>query len=87
MVPSLDTSIHVSTEGGRWDMTRRPAATRLEDFGASGTVPPAERLRTYREQAKDLPPKVRARFWLGVLERDPEVKRLAAISHDRRQRH
>jgi hypothetical protein len=50
---------------------------RLEDFGARGVVPPAERLKEYQEQSKGLSRRLRARFWLEVFERDSEVKGLA----------
>ena len=49
---------------------------RLEDFGARGVVSPAERMQEYQSQCKGLPKKVQARFWLGILERDPDVRRL-----------
>ena len=49
---------------------------RLEDFGARGVVPPAERLKEYQEQSKGLSRRLQARFWLEVLERDQEVARI-----------
>ena len=55
-------------------------ASRLEDFGASGVVSPIERLKEYQEQCKGLSKKLQARFWLEVLERDSEVKKL--LQHD-----
>jgi hypothetical protein len=59
---------------------------RLEDFGARGVVSPAERFKVYQEQAKGLAPKVRARFWLGVLERDPDVRKLLDLKEKNRRR-
>ena len=61
---------------------------RLEDFGVRETLGPQERLREYQEQAKDMRQSLRARFWLGVLERDPEVKALVSERnpHKRRMR-
>jgi len=48
----------------------------LEDFGARGVVPPAERLKEYQEQSRGLSRRLQARFWLEILERDHEVARI-----------
>jgi len=48
----------------------------LEDFGARGIVSPAERFKQYQADCKVLPRAIQGRFWLEVLERDPQVKRL-----------
>jgi hypothetical protein len=50
---------------------------RLEDFGAHGVVSPAERFRDYQQESKGLARKCQARFWLEVLERDSQVRKLA----------
>jgi hypothetical protein len=49
---------------------------KLEDFGIKVDPTPQERLKTYQDQAMGLAPKVRAKFWLGVLDADAEVKKL-----------
>jgi hypothetical protein len=51
-------------------------ASRLGDFGVRGLAPPAERLKAYQEQSKGLSRRLQARFWLEVLERDSQVKKL-----------
>ena len=51
-------------------------ASRLEDFGARGIASPADRLKEYQSQSKGLPKKLQAKFWLEVLDRDTEVKRI-----------
>jgi len=61
-------------------------SARLEDFGARGIVSPTERLKEYQEQCKGLPKAKKARFWLGVLDRDPEVRQLADIEMRRKKR-
>lgn len=53
--------------------------SRLEDFGARGIVPPAERLKEYQEQCKGLSRKVQAHFWLDILDSDLEVRRLLEL--------
>jgi len=45
----------------------------VEDYGVRNATTPEERLRVYQDQALGMSPKVRARFWLGCLEHDPEV--------------
>jgi hypothetical protein len=50
---------------------------RLDDFSARGVVSPAERFRDYQQESKGLARKRQARFWLGVLERDSQVRKLA----------
>jgi hypothetical protein len=55
-------------------------AVRLEDFGARGTVGPAERFKEYQIQAKGLPKTKMALFWLRTLEADPEVRKLFEAS-------
>jgi len=62
-----------------------PKTARLEDFGTRGIVPPAERFKVYQEQAKGLPPKVRARFWLGVLDREPDIRKLLDLKERKRR--
>jgi hypothetical protein len=52
---------------------------RLEDFGARAPASPQERLVEYKEQARGLPKTKAARFWLGVLEHDAEVRRLVKV--------
>ncbi len=53
--------------------------TKLEDFGARGATTPEERLAEYQAQAKGLPKTKAARFWLGVLAHDAEVRRLVKV--------
>lgn len=53
--------------------------TRLEDFGAAGPVTPEERFREYQQRCKTLPRNARARFWLGIMDTDPEVARLKEV--------
>lgn len=53
--------------------------TRLEDFGAKTPATPEQRLVEYQEQAKGLPKTKAARFWLGVLEHDPQVRALVKV--------
>lgn len=60
----------------------RPEMARLEDFGARGVVPPTERLKEYQEQSKGLSRRLRARFWLEVLERDHDVARIVKSKGD-----
>jgi len=62
-------------------------AARLEDFGVRGIVSPAERLKEYQSQCKGLPKKVQARFWLGILERDPDLRRLLDVKDKKRRRY
>ena len=62
------------------------ANSRLEDFGTRGTVSPEERLREYQRQCRGLRKGFQAEFWLGVLERDPEVRALADVSPAKRRR-
>lgn len=52
---------------------------RLEDFGARVPATPEERLAEYQAQAKGLPKTKAARFWLGVLEHDCEVRHLVKV--------
>ena len=52
---------------------------RLEDFGARGTINPEERLREYQRQCRGLRKPLQAKFWLEVLERDPEVCAIAGV--------
>lgn len=59
--------------------------TRLEDFGAKAPATPEQRLAEYQEQAKGLPKTKAARWWLGVLEHDPEVRRL--VRSDSKEEH
>ena len=61
------------------------ANSRLEDFGARGTVSPQERLREYQRQCRGLRKTLQAEFWLGVLERDPEVRALAGVAPAKRR--
>ena len=65
-------------------MTIRNA--RLEDFGTRGTIGPEERLREYQRQCKGLRKPFRAKFWLEVLERDPDVRALAGVTPTPRRR-
>ena len=58
-------------------------AARLEDFGARGTVSPEDRFREYQEQSKGLPRGLKAKFWLEVLDRDPEVAKLEGVERRR----
>lgn len=48
----------------------------LEDCGVRGIPTPQERLRTYQQQSKGMGKKLRAKFWLGVLDSDKEVAKL-----------
>jgi hypothetical protein len=59
---------------------------RLEDFGARGVVSPSERFRVYQEQSKGLPKMLQAKFWIGVLDRDPEVRKLLELKEKTRRR-
>ena len=63
------------------DSTRR-----LEDFGVRETLSPKERLQEYQEQAKGMGKTVRARFWLGVLEKDSEVRALVSEANPHKRR-
>jgi hypothetical protein len=58
----------------------------LEDFGVHGIVSPAERFEEYQVQCKGLSRKLQARFWLGVLERDPDVRRLLDVKDKKKRR-
>lgn len=49
---------------------------KLEDCGVRGIPSPQERLKVYREQSKGMDKKLRAKFWLGVLDSDKEVAKL-----------
>ena len=70
-------------------MTASPS--RLEDFGTKGTVSPQERFAQYIEDCKKLPRGKKGLFWLGVLERDSEVRRLfekqGGMKNERKRRY
>ena len=59
---------------------------RLEDFGIRETLSPKERLQEYQEQAKGMGKVLRARFWLGVLDKDPEVRALVSEANPHKRR-
>lgn len=55
------------------------STSRLEDFGTRGMTTPEERLKEYKEQCRGLPKRLQARFWLMIMQKDPEVaKRVGA---------
>jgi hypothetical protein len=58
----------------------------LEDFGARGIASPADRLKEYQAQSKGLPRKLQAKFWLEILERDPNVRKLLDLKEKSRRR-
>jgi hypothetical protein len=58
---------------------------RLEDFGARGIVSPQERFAQYIEDCKKLPRRKQGLFWLGVLDRDPDVRRLLELKERKRR--
>jgi len=60
--------------------------TRLEDFNVRGTVSPRERYEQYVEDCKALPKAKQARFWLEILDRDRDVRRLLELSEKNRRR-
>ena len=59
---------------------------RLEDFGIRETMSPKERHQEYQEQAKGMRKELQARFWLGVLEKDPEVRALVSEANPHKRR-
>jgi len=59
---------------------------RLEDFGARGTVSPKERFKQYQADCKALPKVKQGKFWLGILERDPDVRKLLELKESRRRK-
>lgn len=52
---------------------------RLEDFGIRGMISPEDRLKQYQADCKALPRAKQAAFWLGVLGRDPQVRKLVEL--------
>jgi len=59
---------------------------RLESFGISGLTSPEERNAEYIRQCKGLSQRLRAKFWLMILEKDPEVAKLRGVGPRPRRR-
>lgn len=59
---------------------------KLEDFGIKVVPTPQERLATYKAQCRGMPKLKKARFWLGVLDSDPEVSELCKANGTPRKR-
>lgn len=67
-------------------MTNGENNTRLEDFGVGRIAGPKDRLEEYKRQCRELPKLRQARWWLQVLEHDPEVRALVAAEALRKRR-
>jgi hypothetical protein len=52
---------------------------RLEDFGIRQTMGPKERKAEYAKQCKALPQDQQGRFWMDVLQKDPEVAKIVTF--------
>ena len=60
----------------------------LEDFGVRGIMAPKQRLAEYKKQCKGLSKRLQAEFWLIVIAKDPEVRKLVSIEKSKgRRRH
>ena len=58
---------------------------RLEDFGISGMTTPEERKKEYQRQSKGMSRRLRAEYWLMILEKDPEVEQLIGVKLGKRR--
>jgi len=59
--------------------------SRLEDFGTKDTVSPRERYNQYVKDCKSLPKQKQGKFWLAILEQDPQVRRLLDLDEKKRR--
>ena len=57
----------------------------LEDFGLSGMTTPEERKKEYVRQSKGMHRRLRAKFWLMILDKDPEVAKLLGIKLEKKR--
>ncbi len=62
---------------------RKTIPARLEDFGTQHMPSPRDRKDEYIRQCKELPKEKQAKFWLQVMDRDPEVAALSTFKTNR----
>ena len=58
--------------------------SKLEDFGMNKSISPRDRKTEYIRQCKLLPRDQQAKFWMSVLEHDPEIAPIVIFKRSKR---